>query len=57
MMVSNSVCSVEEFIEAQKFINDYIKGELRFKFYSLENEELLLLEHFAIAVMNPRFND
>lgn len=56
-LISNGIISENDFINLQSQINFKIKNHLRFKFYHIEGKDLLRLEHFAIAVLNPKMND
>ena len=56
-LILQSVLTLEQFIEGQKNINNFIRNELGFKFYEIEDQELISLEHFAIAIFDPIYND
>jgi hypothetical protein len=56
-LVSQEVLTLEQFIEGQQSVNNYIKSQLEFKFYEFENNDLESLEHFAISIFNPKYND
>lgn len=57
-LINNNIMSKEFFVQQQTAINDYIKNELQFIFLPIADTNLLKrLEHFAIAVINPPYND
>jgi len=56
-LITQTILTLEQFKEGQRHINNYIRSELGFKFYEFENPELASLEHFAIAIFNPIYND
>ena len=56
-LIEEGVLTLEEFIKIQSKVNDMIKTELDFQFYKFQSEKVLELEHFAIAVLNPKMND
>lgn len=56
-LVENGAISLEEFKLGQLHINNFIKQELTFKFHEIDLEFLTSLEHFAIAIINPKYND
>jgi hypothetical protein len=56
-LVAEAILTLEEFMDGQQSVNNYIRTELGFKFYEFENPELLSLEHFAISIFNPKYND
>ena len=56
-LISNGILSEETFIELQKRVNEKIKNEFLFRFHVTKQEEVIELEHFAIAVCKPKMND
>lgn len=56
-LITEAILNLEQFIEGQRQINNFIRSELGFKFYEFENPELASLEHFAISIFNPKYND
>jgi hypothetical protein len=58
LWIKKGLLTEEDFIAHQSAINQHIKTKLKFKFYPVLNtEELTRLEHFAIAIYDPPFND
>ena len=56
--IENGSITIEDFKAHQKEINQFIRQKLKFKFFPVPDEsELITLEHFAIAVLNPLYND
>ena len=56
--IDNGIITKDDFKAHQKEINQYIRSELKFKFYQAQDErKLISLEHFAIAVLTPVHND
>ncbi len=55
-LIEDLILDVEQFKAAQKAVNAQIK-ELKFKFHETRNVELTNIEHFAISVLKPLFND
>ncbi len=55
-LIESSIMDLKQFQEAQKNVNANIK-ELKFKFHATRNVELDNIEHFAISVLKPLFND
>jgi len=56
-LISGGILSEQAFLKLQAKVNDMIKTELRFRFYSIESDKITELEHFAISVLNPKMND
>ncbi len=56
-LISGGIISETDFITLQAQITYQIKNHLKFQFYHIEGKDLLRLEHFAIAVLNPKMND
>jgi excinuclease UvrABC nuclease subunit len=56
-LIAGKIMSEDNFIKLQKQVNDFIKRDLNFKFYSTEPEKIVRLEHFTIAILNPEMND
>ena len=58
LWIEQGTISKEDFKAHQREVNIYIKKSLKFKFYKEQNKEKLIsLEHFAIAILNPMYND
>lgn len=55
-LIASGVITKEQFKAAQKIVNNTVRGAFRFKFLE-EEKELDSLEHFAIAVLRPLYND
>lgn len=56
--IDRGIITKEDFKIRQKEINQYIRQKLKFIFYQEQDErKLISLEHFAIAIFNPVFND
>lgn len=56
--IDNGIITSEEFKAHQKEINQFIRTKIKFKFFKEEDErKLITLEHYAIAIFNPRHND
>ena len=56
--IDKQLITHEEFKKHQSIINSQIKTSLRFKFQKQNNpRKLILLEHFTISVLNPKYND
>jgi hypothetical protein len=56
--IDNGKITQEDFVAYQREINQYIREQLQFKFYEVKDEkELISLEHFAIGVLQPKYND
>lgn len=47
----------EEFNIAQKTVNEKIRERYRFKFYETKYINLGFMEHYAIAILQPLYND
>jgi hypothetical protein len=57
-LINDGIVTLDEFKEHQTQVNNKIKSEFKFRFFSVGNEkELTDLEHFAISVFSPRYND
>ncbi|KAF2327391.1 GIY-YIG nuclease family protein [Flavobacterium daemonense] len=56
-LIAGKIMSEDNFTKLQKQVNDFIKSDLKFKFYSTEPEKIARLEHFTIAILNPEMND
>jgi hypothetical protein len=56
-LIDEKLLTLEKFILEQKNINQFIKNKLKFKFHEIDGKQLTLLEHFAISVLNPKYND
>lgn len=57
LLITSGTISEDEFVVAQKVINDRVKEEFQFKFVELDSNEITSFEHFAIALLQPRYND
>jgi len=55
--IENGLISREEFKEVQREVNQKIKQTLRFKFYEFKFFNLEFLEHYAIATLQPLYNE
>lgn len=56
--IDSGKISLEDFKKHQKFVNEHIRTVLKFRFHPMEDEhELGRLEHFAIAIFDPPFNE
>ncbi|HEY1018667.1 MAG TPA: hypothetical protein VGE25_06710 [Sediminibacterium sp.] len=56
--IDKDIITESAFREQQQVINTFIRESLHFKFLSVTDSNwLTLLEHFAIAVLNPKHND
>lgn len=56
--IDKGAITIESFKAHQKEVNQYIREQLKFKFLNIADErQLISLEHFAIAVLNPSHND
>ena len=55
-LIASGVITKEQFKAAQRSVNNTVRGAFRFKFLE-EEKELDSLEHFAIAVLRPLYND
>lgn len=57
-MIRNGILTNDDFKSHQAEVNKYIKGSLSFKFFCVEDErQLIRLEHYAIGVLSPIYND
>jgi hypothetical protein len=56
-LISGGLILESDFLNLQAQINYQIRNHLKFQFYHIEGKDLLRLEHFAIAVLNPKMND
>ncbi|MBU4501612.1 MAG: hypothetical protein KKA79_03410 [Nanoarchaeota archaeon] len=56
-LISQGILNEDEFKKAQRKINNYIKEKLKFKFIEIEDDDLISIEHFAIAILKPIYND
>jgi len=56
-LISGGNISETDFLHLQAKVNHQIRNDLKFQFYHIEGKDLLRLEHFAIAVLNPKMND
>lgn len=56
-LIDNGILSEEEFVSTQSMVNRLIRSELMFQFHTVDEVDLNSMEHFAIAVLNPRMND
>jgi hypothetical protein len=55
--IDNGLISLNEFREVQQEVNNSIKQTLRFKFYEFRFFNIEFLEHYAIATLQPLYND
>lgn len=56
--IKEGIISIEDFKAHQKEVNLHIKRSLKFKFHEEQDEQkLICLEHFSIAIFNPVHND
>ena len=56
-MIESNTLQKEQFILGQKAVNQIVTSLLKYKFYEIPLEELTSLEHFAIAILKPKYND
>lgn len=56
-LIESGIISEIKFSFLQNTINNRIKKDMQFKFIDLPANEVLALEHFAIAVLEPKMND
>ncbi|MES2829226.1 MAG: hypothetical protein V4687_13775 [Bacteroidota bacterium] len=55
--IENGLISTDEFKEVQQEVNQKIKQTFRFKFYEFKYFNIEFLEHYAIATLQPLYND
>jgi hypothetical protein len=55
--IETGLITKEDFKGVQKQVNDKIRLQFRFKFYQTRYINLQFIEHFAIAVLQPLYND
>ncbi|SDH22024.1 hypothetical protein [Chitinophaga filiformis] len=56
--IENGQISLDDFKSHQDYVNQHIRTALKFRFHPMEDEhELGRLEHFAIAIFDPLFNE
>jgi len=55
-LVASGLMTEDQFKSTQRIVNNTVREVFRFKFIG-EEEELDSLEHFAIAVLRPLYND
>lgn len=55
--MAKNVMTEDDFKGHQQWVNDAIRKTYKFKFYEYKHGDLLALEHFAIAVLDPLYND
>jgi hypothetical protein len=56
--IDQGILTREHFVNHQREVNQYIRSGLKFKFFSQSDERMLTrLEHFAIAIFDPVYND
>lgn len=55
-LIKRTILDLDQFKAAQKSVNEYIKS-LTFKFLATRDIELNNIEHFAISVLKPTYND
>ncbi len=56
-LIESGIISEDEFVESQRVVNTRIREDYKFQFLELELNDLTSFEHFAIGVLNPKFND
>jgi hypothetical protein len=56
-MIKDGIVSNKDFLIFQNTVNYFIKNELRFKYWITDPDKVSALEHFAISIFNPEFND
>ena len=57
-LIQAGYISLDDFQNHQSQVNEYIKSKLIFRFCREEDQrKLISLEHFAIAILNPVYND
>jgi len=56
-LIASGIISEDEFVKAQKVVNTRVREEYQFKFIELDYDELTSFEHFAIGLLNPKYND
>jgi hypothetical protein len=57
LWIETQIIPEEEFKAANREINKFIKTNLRFRFYESRFNNLEFMEHFAIATLQPLYND
>jgi hypothetical protein len=56
--IDQGILTKEQFVSHQREVNQYVRSGLKFKFFNQPDERLLTrLEHFAIAIFDPVYND
>lgn len=55
--IETGIITIEELRDVQKGVNKHIKNTLRFKFFEFDYTSLFFLEHYAIATLQPLYND
>ncbi|QJB41715.1 hypothetical protein HF324_29260 [Chitinophaga oryzae] len=56
-LLESGILTLEAFKRDQKSVNDAIRNTYKFKFYEYLHTDILLLEHFAISILGPLYND
>jgi len=55
--IDNGILTLEQIKDAQKSVNLVIRQTLRYKFYETRYTNINFLEHYAIATLQPLYND
>lgn len=55
--LDGEIITADSLARAKENVRQIIRGKLQFRFYEFEDASLNLLEHFAIAVLKPAYND
>ncbi len=56
-LIRSKKLTKKQFESTQKEVNKQIKEEVQIKFIEASGREMTNLEHFAIGVLDPRYND
>ncbi len=56
-LIESGIVKESKFKESQREVNERIKQKFMFKILPIRKERLTQVEHFLIAIYNPKFND
>lgn len=55
--IEQKIMAKEDFIGRQQHVNKTIRSTFRFKFHEYKYTDILVFEHYAIAILGPLYND
>jgi hypothetical protein len=57
LWIETNLITIDDFRSAQRQVNHYIKSGLKYRFYETRYVNLPSIEHYAMATLQPLYND